>query len=285
MLVVAFEGWSDAAEVSSTVARIICDSTGAEILAAIDPEDYYDFQYSRPQVSFDDEGARVISWPTTEFCVPSDDAIERDKRLEKLHIVLGAEPSRRWRSFISELMEIIVDREIESVLFLGSMLADAPHTRPIAVTGSTLNERVRLEKSVEKTSYEGPVGILGVLGVALEAAGIPALALWAAVPHYVHSAPSPKAVLALLTEVERHLGLEFDHGTLSTEAFAWERGIDELAASDEEMAGYITQLESTRDALESATGSGETIASELEQFLRQEERGGDSPKGETGSSD
>jgi predicted ATP-grasp superfamily ATP-dependent carboligase len=165
-------------------------------------------------------------------------------------------------------LEIIEDREIEAVLFVGAMLADVPHTRPIQVTASSMNETARAEFDLEKSDYEGPVGILTVLSQALETVGIPSVSLWAQVPHYVHQSPSPKATLALISEIERLLNVQFEHGTLADDAFAWERGIDEVAEGDEDMSGYISQLEKTRDELQSAEGSGDVLAQEFEKFLR-----------------
>jgi predicted ATP-grasp superfamily ATP-dependent carboligase len=185
---------------------------------------------------------------------------------------MGTEPARRWKSFVAEVIEMIEDREIETVIFLGGMLADTPHTRPIAVTATSQNSEMRKIDGVEKSSYEGPVGIVSTLGIALEEAGIATIALWAAVPHYVHTSPSPKATLALVAEVERLLGVSFSHGDLADQAFAWERGIDEIAENDEEMAGYIEQLEASRDEVDSEAASGEAIARELEKFLESEQR-------------
>jgi predicted ATP-grasp superfamily ATP-dependent carboligase len=204
--------------------------------------------------------------------------VAENPSLGRIHVLLGVEPSRRWQSFTTEVMEMIEDREIDSVLFLGAMLADVPHTRPIGVMATSQNERARAELNIERSHYEGPVGILSVLGIALEKAGIPSVALWASVPHYVHNTPSPKATLALLIEVEKYLGVQFDHGTLADEAFNWERGIDEVAEGDDDMAGYIEQLEKTRDEVESPAASGDALAMEFEKFLRaSDEKSDDKP--------
>ena len=172
-------------------------------------------------------------------------------------------------------MEMIEDREIDAVIFLGAMLADVPHSRPISVVATSQNEAVRKAFDVERSQYEGPVGILSVLGIALEKAKIPSIALWASVPHYVHNTPSPKATLALLVELEKYLGVQFEHGSLADDAFAWERGIDEVAEADEDMAGYIAQLEKNRDEAESPAASGDALAIEFEKFLRASEEPGD----------
>jgi hypothetical protein len=267
-LIVAFEGWNDAAESASAAAKFIAEKLNADVVATVDPEDYYDFQFTRPSVSFDAEGNRQISWPSTDMCAPAVEIVAENPQLGRIHVLLGVEPSRRWQSFTAEIMEMIEDREIDSVLFLGAMLADVPHTRPISVSATSQNEVARNELNLERSHYEGPVGILSVLGIALEKAGIPSVALWASVPHYVHNTPSPKATLALLVEAEKYLGVQFDHGSLADEAFTWERGIDEVAEGDEDMAGYIAQLEKNRDEVESPAASGDALAMEFEKFLR-----------------
>lgn len=265
----AFEGWNDAAESASAAAKFVCEKLNADVVATIDPEDYYDFQFTRPSVSYDLEGNRQISWPTTDLCAPGVEVLAEDPSLNRVNVLLGVEPSRRWQAFTTEIMEMIEDREIDSVIFLGAMLADVPHTRPIGVMATSQSEAVREQFAIERSHYEGPVGILSVLGLALEKAGIPSIALWASVPHYVHNTPSPKATLALLIELEKYLGVQFGHGSLADEAFTWERGIDEVAEADEDMAGYIAQLEKTRDEVESPAASGDALAMEFEKFLRE----------------
>lgn len=268
VLICAFEGWNDAAESASSAAKIICEALACQVAAEVDAEDYYDFQFTRPSVSFNEQGERELTWPGTSFMIST----SKDPALSRFSVLIGTEPARRWKSFTAEVLEMIEDREIDAVIFLGGMLADTPHTRPITVNATSQNSRVRAALDVEGSSYEGPVGILSTLGIALEEIGIPTLALWAAVPHYVHNSPSPKATLALLAELEKMLGVSFGHGDLADQAFEWERGIDEIAENDEEMAGYIQQLEKNRDEFESEAASGEAIARELEKFLQSEEK-------------
>lgn len=242
-LIVAFEGWNDAAEAATQAVKTLVEQFEFDPVLAIDPEEYSEFHYARPHVYFDELGARQIRWPATELLVPSAETLEQNPELANLSILIGVEPALKWRAFTAEVLEIVADREIDAVLFVGAMLADAPHTRPIQVLASSQSEAARDQFEIEKSDYEGPVGILTVLSQALESEGIPCVSLWAQVPHYVHQSPSPKVTLALLIEIERLLGLQLDHGTLGEEAFAWERGIDELAEADEDMAGYISQLE------------------------------------------
>ena len=165
-------------------------------------------------------------------------------------------------------MATITENRITGVVFLGAMLADVPHTRPISVFVSSENEQLRHELSVEKSSYEGPVGILSVLGEAAEKAGIPTVSIWASVPHYVHNAPSPKATLAIIDKLEELIDVVIPRGELVDESAAWESGIDVLASEDEDMATYIAQLEQARDTVDSPEASGEAIAQEFEKYLR-----------------
>jgi hypothetical protein len=289
-LVVAFEGWTDAAEAASLAGKLIRDQLQGEEIELIDPEDYFDFQYIRPSVEFDEDGDRVVNWPTVSVTTPNDELVEEGAPLGRIHVLNGSEPSHRWRTFTAEIVEQVVDLEIEAVLFLGASLADTPHTRPIRVVPSSLNNEAIEQLNIRRSQYEGPVGVANVLVQALEAAGIPCVMLWAEVPHYVHSGPSPKAALALLNAAEHLIGIQVDHEDLATEAFAWERGIDELAESDEEMAAYIQSLEAKYDAgAGEATntlqanvheGTGDELAAEFEEFLReieQKPKDGDEP--------
>ena len=281
-LVVAFEGWNDVGEAASLTAKFMREQLLGDEVELVDPEDYFDFQYNRPTVEFDEDGNRVVTWPSVTISLPGDELVEQQSPLARIFVLNGSEPSHRWRSFTAEILDQIVDLEIESVLFLGSTMADAPHTRPIIVRASSLNADAIEQLGIQRSQYEGSVGAATILVQALEAISIPCVMLWAQVPHYVHSGPSPKAVLALLSAAERLIGVEFEHGEVPTEAFAWERGIDELAESDEEMATYIQQLEAKYDAssaepknaLQASVheGTGDELAAEFEEFLREIEQ-------------
>lgn len=276
-LIVAFEGWNDAAEGASGVLRHLVTELDAQLIGAVDPEDYYDFVFSRPTVTSDVDGTREISWPGAEILRASKDKIDENPRFADIFLLIGNEPARRWKTFCAEIMEYVEDCEIDRVLFLGAVPSDSPHTRPIKISKSSQSAQIRQQLGIEPSDYEGPVGIISILAMSLEKAGIPALALWAPVPHYVHNSPSPKAMFSLLLELETILGLQFAHGTLADDAFAWERGIDELAEGDEELASYVSQLESARDAADESAGSAESLALEFERFLAQED--GDSQSG------
>jgi hypothetical protein len=275
-LIVAFEGWNDAAEGASGLLKHLVDELDAEVVAAVDPEDYYDFQFSRPTVSNDEDGQREINWPGAELLRSSKQAAEENPRFADLFFLVGNEPARRWKSFSAEIMEFVEDCEIDQVIFLGAVPSDSPHTRSIKVSRSSQSPVIRRQLAIEPSEYEGPVGIISVLAMSLEEAEIPSVALWAPVPHYVHNSPSPKATLSLLIELETLLGLQFNHGTLGDDAFAWERGIDELAENDEDLAAYVSQLESARDAADESAGSAESLALEFEKFLAQEDGSNDS---------
>lgn len=260
-LIVAFEGWNDAGEAASGAARFLVESTKASPISTVDSQKYYDFQFARPQVFLNANGEREFRWPTTNCFRPE------LPDLFDIRVILGVEPSRNWIDFAKEIAEVIEGEEIDAVIFLGAMLADAPHTRPIQISPTTTNDEVAEVVPAEKSLYEGPVGILSILAAEFETRGIPTMSLWAAVPHYVHNGAVPKAVLALLNAVEELLGIEFDHGNLANETFAWERAVDELVEGDEDLAEYLVGLEKSRDEIDGA--SGETIAQEVEKFLRE----------------
>jgi proteasome assembly chaperone (PAC2) family protein len=270
-LLVAFEGWSDARDASTLAVRYLSENFMAEQVVSIESEEYFDYQFNRPFVMIDEDGDRNLSWPTVELWAPSGDSDIPGS--ERLYFMVGAEPSRRWKSFVREIVDLVVDYEIDNVIFLGAFVADAPHTRPIQVNATTSNKDLQLELSLESSSYQGPVGITSVLAIELERLGIPAMAIWAAVPAYVHVGPSPKATLALVAEVERFTGIQIDHGELPDEAFKWERSIDEMVEGDEDLVGYIEQLEEARDAEGLENTSGDALALEFERYLRQKDDG------------
>lgn len=290
ILVVAFEGWNDAGEAASGAVRTLKDVLDVVALHEIDPELYYDYQFTRPMASFDDDGRRTLSWPGAAFYGPrepgrapkaphsaaEDAEMQVSGRNESnIYLLLGTEPSRTWKAFAAEVMDAVLAADIGTIVFLGSMLADVPHTRPISVFATSDSPEVRRQLDIERSTYEGPTGILGVLGDAAAQLGIPTISIWASVPHYVHNAPSPKAMLALIDKLEELVDVTIPRGDLVAESAAWESGIDALAAEDEDMAAYIEQLEEQRDTVESPEASGEAIAKEFERYLRHREKPGD----------
>ncbi len=278
LLVVAFEGWNDAGEAASGAVRLIKESLELYPIAEVDPEDYFDYQFNRPTVANDENGDRQLIWPGVTIYGPvlpntpvfgGGDA----PAPSHLYLLLGTEPSRGWKTFTHEILDVIETNEIGAIVFLGAMLADVPHSRPISVFTSSENAHVRAALGLERSGYEGPVGILSVLADAAEKHGISTMSIWASVPHYVHNAPSPKATLALIEKLEEVIGVEIPRGELESEAAAWESGIDALAGDDDDMASYIEQLEQARDTVDSPEASGEAIAQEFERYLRR----GDKP--------
>jgi hypothetical protein len=283
---VAFEGWNDAGDAASGAVHTLKDLLDLQSIAAVDSEKYFDFQFNRPTVATGEDGKRVLIWPTVEVFGPASHrpkkvrALAEDAELSvsgdngsNIYVLLGTEPSRNWRSFTAEIMETVRHSGITGIVMLGAMLADVPHTRPISIFATSENAAVRTELGIEKSAYEGPVGILSVLGEAAEAAGIPTLSIWASVPHYVHNAPSPKATLALIDRLEEIIDVVIPRGDLVDESAAWESGIDALANDDDDMASYIRQLERARDTVDSPEASGEAIAKEFEQYLKRRDGG------------
>ena len=262
VMLCAFEGWNDAGDAASGAVLHLEEVWSATQIAEFDPEDYYDFQVNRPEVSFEDD-ARTITWPTTRLSVARIPLATRD-----VVLVHGIEPSMRWRSFTQELLTAARELGVEMVVTLGALLADSPHTRPVPVSGTSSDESIALRLGYEPSTYEGPTGIVGVLQEACAQAGIPAVSLWAAVPHYVAQPPCPKATLALLARIEDLLDVPVPLGDLPEESRAWQIGVDELAAEDDEIAAYVRTLEEAVDTAELPEASGDAIAREFERYLR-----------------
>ena len=269
MLVVAFEGWNDAGEAASGAVKTLQSVLDLSPIVEIESEDYFDYQFNRPVVANDEDGVRKIVWPSVTLFGPTSDASADADVESNIFLLLGTEPSRGWKSFSAQIVATLKDSGITGIVMLGALLADVPHTRPISVFVSSENPLVRGDLAVERSGYEGPVGILTVLGEAAENAGIPTLSIWASVPHYVHNAPSPKATLALIEKLEEIIDVKIPRGDLADDAATWESGIDALASEDEDMSTYIGQLEQARDTVDSPEASGEAIAQEFEKYLQQ----------------
>ena len=261
LLIAAFEGWNDAGEAASGLIEYLADLWGAEPVAALDPEDYYDFQVNRPRVVGED-GQRRISWRTTRILVAQGTSVG------DVVLVQGIEPSFRWRAFAIELMELAQAADATTVITLGALMADVAHSRPIPVTLTSDSEDTRHRYDLEASTYEGPTGIVGVLADAAIQVGLTSISAWAAVPHYAGHSPSPKATLALLSSLEGLLDAAIDHGDLDEDARAWQRGVDEIAADDPEIAEYVQALEQAQDTAELPEASWDAIAKEFERYLR-----------------
>jgi proteasome assembly chaperone (PAC2) family protein len=263
VVIAAFEGWNDAADAASAVIDHLIRVWDARIIGAIDPEEFYDFQVNRPVVRTDELGHRQITWPSTHLAVASPPDLDRD-----VILVRGIEPNMRWRQFCAELLAACDDLGGRLVVTLGALLADTPHTRPIPVTGTATEPYLVDRLKLEQSTYEGPTGIVGVFADACVRLDVPAVSYWAAVPHYVAQPPCPKATLALLGQLEELLECSIPLGELHEDARAWERGVDELAEEDEDVADYVRALEETRDTTELPEASGEAIAREFERYLK-----------------
>lgn len=268
-MIAAFEGWNDAGDASSAAVEHLSLTWDAEPFAELDPEGYYDFQVTRPTVTMLGGVTRTVVWPTTRIT-----ACRLPDAAHDILLVHGIEPNFRWRAFCAELVQIVLDNDVQMVVTLGALLADVAHTRPIQVTGSAQDEQTAQRLGVEASNYEGPTGITGVLQDALVQAGVPAVSLWAAVPHYVAEPPSPRATLALLHRVEEVLDIEVPLGALPQQADEWVTEVSRLAAKDSEISEYVRTLQERDEDDEPIQAiSGESIAEEFERYLRRRRPG------------
>jgi predicted ATP-grasp superfamily ATP-dependent carboligase len=264
VMIAAFEGWNDAGDAATSAVEHLALTWNAEVLGEIDPESFYDFQVTRPEVKLVDGVTRRIEWPTTRLTYCMLPTAPRD-----VVLVHGIEPNFRWKAFCAELVDWARRLEVSSLISLGALLADVPHTRPVQVTGSAHDQATAERLGLARSTYEGPTGITGVFQQACVEAGIPAVSFWAAVPHYVSQAPSPKATLALLHRIEEFLDIEVDLGTYPEQAEQWQTEVTQIAADDEEIAEYIQRLEQRDSEAEPLTeASGEALAAEFERYLR-----------------
>ena len=270
VMLAAFEGWNDAGEAASDALRYLNKLWGGKKVGSVDADEYYDFQFTRPTIRRTASGERKIKWPSTRIFKASVPSSNVD-----VIFVQGTEPSYKWRAYTAELLVHAEALQVDYVILVGALLADVPHSRPIPVSTSTDDPALRERMDLEASQYEGPVGIVGVLAEVALLAGLPTVSLWAAVPHYVAQAPSPKAQLALLHRIEELLQVPLDTQDLVEESDAWERGVDELATEDPEIAAYVRQLEEAKDTADLPEASGESIAREFERYLKR--RGKDKP--------
>ena len=238
IVVVAFDGWNDAGEAASGAVQALRDRTDYELVHSVDPELYFDYQYTRPSSQMDATGRRELRWPEAALWRPAEPA---DGEHPELWLLTGVEPARTWQAFANEFIDVALRDDVTGFILLGAMLSDVPHTRPISIFSASANEQVRETLDLERSLYEGPVGILSVLEHFAERAGIPTATLWASIPHYVASAtPSPKATLALLDRLEELTGIDVPR---------------------------------TRDTWDSPEASGDAIAQAFEKYLRRRGEG------------
>jgi len=270
VLIAAFEGWNDAGDGASAAAAYLARRWDAEPFASIDPEEFYDFTATRPEVRMEDGSRRAIDWPENVFSVAPLGASGRDAVLLR-----GVEPQLRWRTFCGLVVDVARQTGVELVVTLGALLAEVPHTRPVRVTGTAADRALVDHLGLRQSRYEGPTGILGVLGEALHREGIPAASLWASVPAYVGQTPSPKAALALVGHLAELLDVSVPTVDLDVAAAAYERQVNEVVSADEDATAYVRSLEEAEDADgdeeeldEADLPGGDVLAAEVERYLR-----------------
>jgi len=269
-LLAAFSGWNDAGDAASAALTFIGESLHAERFARIDPEDFYDFQSTRPHIGLTGERKREITWPGIEIFAARVPRAPRD-----LILVQGPEPSMRWKSFSQHIIDLAEALGTQLVVTLGALLADVPHSHPVAINGLASDNALIEKLSLKETTYEGPTGIVGVLHTACTEADLPSASLWAAVPHYVAAAPNPKAALALVRKVEALVGVSVDATDLENATGDYERQVSLAVQSDPEVQAFVERLEQAASLDTSSLGpgelpSGDTIASEFQRFLKQQ---------------
>jgi proteasome assembly chaperone (PAC2) family protein len=279
VLVAAFRGWNDGGQGASLAGGYLAKQWEAARFAEIDAEDFYDFQATRPHVSLEEGMTRKLEWPDNGFFHARIPGTDRDAV-----ILLGTEPNLRWRSFAGLVLGLVEDLAIERIVTFGSLLADVPHTRPAPVTAAATDETLMEELGLEPSRYEGPTGIVGVLLDACRSAGISSLSLWAAVPHYVSLAPSPRAALALVRRFGELMQIDVDVSELEQAADEYSEQVSTAVAADADTAAYVEELERRVDMLsaEEELPSGDTLAAELTRFLREREEKEDSDSGAEG---
>ena len=280
-LVCAFKGWNDAGDAASAALSFVGSSLGATRFARIDPEEFFDFQATRPKVRLVDGRTREIEWPEVEIYAAKVPRAPRD-----LVLIAGSEPSMKWRTFCQIIVDLAEALGTQMVVSLGALLADVPHSRPVSITALSSDAALtgRLNNLTPAT-YEGPTGIVGVLHDACHDAGLPSVSLWASVPHYVAAAPNPKAALALVRNLEQLVGVSVDAGELESAAGDYERQVNMAVQSDPDVQAFVERLEQAVEEEEAESEpedpvrdlpSGDVIAREFQRFLRQ--RGSDPPR-------
>lgn len=266
-LICAFRGWNDGGEAASTAAAYLRDRWSARRFARLDPEEFYDFQVSRPIVRLEGGVTRRIEWPANDFfhaALPERDVI----------VLLGIEPNVRWRTFVGSLVEAAKGLSVDSFITLGAFLADVPHTVPSPIAGTAPDPELAARLGIAASRYEGPTGIVGVLQDAAARAGLGSVSFWAAVPHYLPSGPNPKAALALVEKLSAFLEVPVETDTLSRAAATWEEQVSEMIEQNDDLKAYVQRLEEGAGRGEELgeIPSGDALAAELERFLR-EQRG------------
>ena len=273
VLIAAFRGWNDGGQGASLAGGYLAKIWNAQQFASIDPETFYDFQATRPMVSLVDGMTRRIDWPDNDFYSANPEGLGRGAML-----LLGVEPNLRWKRFTSLIVDLAREYHVELVVTLGALLADVPHTRPAPVSGTATDPELVERLGLQASRYEGPTGIVGVLHDACRAADLSSVSLWAAVPHYVSLAPSPRAALALCERLGDLLESRIDTGELEEAVESYTARVTEAVATDEETAEYVQELEQRAEMIdESDLPSGDSLAAELTRFLRERDQEDDPP--------
>jgi len=268
-LVCAFSGWNDAGEAASSALTFMGSQLGATRFAQLDPEEFFDFQATRPTIRLVEGRTRSVEWPEVEVWAAHAPRAPRD-----LVLVSGPEPSMRWRSFCDGILELAEALGVQLTVTLGALLADVAHTRPVPLVGLASDAALVERHGLSPTSYEGPTGITGVLYTAFQDAGLPSASLWASVPHYVAAAPNPKASLALVRKLESIVGVSVDASELETGADEYERRVTQAVSGDDDVRQFVERLEQAADAEapsaeQQNVPSGDVLAREFQRFLSQ----------------
>jgi proteasome assembly chaperone (PAC2) family protein len=268
-LVCAFAGWNDAAGAATTALTTAAESLDAEVIAQIDPEDFFDFQANRPTIRLTEGQTREIEWPGNVLLAATPQGSERD-----IVLLAGTEPNLRWRTFADGIAETAERLGVEMVVTLGALIADVAHTLPVPITGLASDEQLVKRLDLTRSTYEGPTGVVGVVHDACGRKGISSASLWAAVPHYVAAVPNPKAALALLRRLEGLVGVAVEASGLEEEAESYESQVSRAVSANPEIEELVQRLEQEQserlDILEDDVPSGEALARDFERYLRQQ---------------
>jgi len=248
VMIAAFSGWNDAADAASDAVRWLQRVANARPFAALDIEEYLDFQAARPTVELVDGVVRTVNWPSLSLSAGTLPAGGRD-----LVLMLGVEPNLRWRAFCDDVIRVARTTKCEMIVTLGALLGDTPHSRPIRCTGSATDEVLAARLGMQRSRYVGPTGIVGVLHDAVRRAGFASASIWAPVPHYVATPPNPKATRAMLDRLRQLLDLDLDLTDLDIASSAWERSVSEVVAGDADVSSYVERLETRFDTADDAT--------------------------------
>jgi len=273
ILVAGFTGWNDAGDAASDAVAWLAGHFGSERFASLDPDEHLDFQAVRPTIELLDGVTRAVRWPSLRF----EHAHTDSPTTPDLLLLSGPEPNFRWRGFADAVVTVAKETGTRMVVTFGALLADAPHTRPVRVTGTTTDEDLMDRLALSRSRYEGPTGIVGVLHDVCGTAGLPSASLWATVPHYVATPPNPPAIGALLERFGRLSGIDLDLRELGVAGDAWRTRVDSAVAADDDLRDYVKVLEEALDGqaddepeLPGDLPSGDTIAEAFEQYLREQ---------------